>query len=268
MSVTPPTPAPPRQARTWLWVSLAVVAVLLIALGGGGFALYSKVRHKTGTTVAPTHAIGRASAPGTEPLAGPTRASSPAPTGVRCEFLPADRGAGEPRLVDPPAPVTTLAGRVNATIKTSLGSISVDLLADRAPCAVHSFVHLAQQDYYASTGCHRLTTEGLFVLQCGDPSGTGTGTPGYQYNEENLPTNVTPHYPRGTVAMANAGPGTNGAQFFIVYRDSDIPPDYTIFGAVVAGLDIVERVAAQGIDNGSTDGRPTLELQIEEVTLT
>jgi peptidyl-prolyl cis-trans isomerase B (cyclophilin B) len=254
------------RPRTWLWVSLAVVAVLLIGLGGGGFALYSKIRHKADTTVAPTHAIGRASGPAGEPMAGPTRVSSP--SGVRCEYLPADRGGGEPRLVDPPTPVTTLAGRVNVTIKTNLGDISVDLLADRAPCAVHSFVHLAQQDYYASTGCHRLTTDGLYVLQCGDPSGTGTGTPGYQYREENLPTSATPQYPRATVAIANAGPGTNGAQFFIVYRDSDIPPDYTIFGMVVAGLDIVERVAAQGVENDSTDGRPKLELEVEEVTVT
>jgi peptidyl-prolyl cis-trans isomerase B (cyclophilin B) len=254
------------RPRTWLWVSLAVVAVLLVAIGGSGFWLHSLGLHKTQTAGEPTDAIGRSGRPAGEPLAGPTRASSP--SGVRCEYLPADRGGGEPRLVDTPAPVTTLAGRVNATIKTSLGDISVDLLADRAPCAVHSFVHLAQQDYYASTGCHRLTTEGLFVLQCGDPSGTGTGTPGYQYGEENLPTSAMPHYPRGTVAMANAGPGTNGAQFFIVYRDSDIPPDYTIFGTVVAGLDVVERVAAQGVDNDSTDGRPKLELQIEEVTLT
>ena len=112
----------------------------------------------------------------------------------------------------------------------------------KAPCTVNSFASLAQQGYFDNTPCHRLTTAPeLGVLQCGDPSGTGTGGPGYRFPNE-YPTNqyrltdpalqVPVLYPRGTLAMANAGPGTNGSQFFLVYRDSMLPPTYTVFGTI------------------------------------
>ncbi|UWZ40833.1 peptidylprolyl isomerase [Dactylosporangium roseum] len=149
-------------------------------------------------------------------------------------------------------------------METNLGAIGLRLFADRAPCTVNSFVHLARDDFYTDTPCHRLTTDGLWVLQCGDPGGTGTGTPGYQFGDENLPTTLPP-YPRGTLAMANAGPGTNGSQFFIVYKDSDIPPDYTVFGEVTSGLDLLDRIAAEGTATGTADGPPKLAVQITEI---
>jgi peptidyl-prolyl cis-trans isomerase B (cyclophilin B) len=261
----PPSPSPPApRRRAWLWVALGAVALLLIGVGSGSLFLFVKARDKLGAVVRPGHSVlPRATGPNGAPLAGPSHAATW--TGVPCQYLPADRGGGEPRLVGTPAPQATRTGRINASITTNLGAMSVDLLADKAPCTVHSFAHLAQEDYYTDTPCHRLTTEGLWVLQCGDPSGTGTGTPGYQFGEENLPT-ASPSYPRGSLAMANAGPGTNGAQFFIVYRDSDIPPDYTIFGTVVAGMDLLERIAAAGTDNGSTDSHPKLDVRINEIT--
>jgi peptidyl-prolyl cis-trans isomerase B (cyclophilin B) len=259
--------------RKTLWITLTLAALVLIAAGGGILALYSAGGTRPADMAVQLSARGPApvptpTAPRTGPnggvLAGPSHA--PAPSGVSCAYTPADRGAGEPRLVDPPEPLATATGRVTANLKTGLGTISIDLFADRAPCTVHSFLHLVDQDYFTDTDCHRLTTSGLWVLQCGDPGGTGTGSPGYQYGEENLPTG-TPPYPRGTVAMANAGSGTNGAQFFLVYRDSDIPPDYSIFGTVASGLDLLDRIGAAGTDNGSADGRPKLAVHIDEVTI-
>ncbi|MFI5913889.1 peptidylprolyl isomerase [Dactylosporangium sp. NPDC051541] len=199
------------------------------------------------------------------PAAGPTGArSQPPPAGVPCAYSSADRGEGDTRLIATPAPKSTLSGRVTATIQTNLGPIGVQLYADRAPCTVNSFVHLSRDDFYSDTPCHRLTTDGLYVLQCGDPSGTGTGTPGYQFGEENLPTTLPP-YPRGTLAMANAGPGTNGSQFFVVYKDSDIPPDYTVFGTVTSGMDLLDRIAAAGTTTGQPDGPPKQAVQITEI---
>jgi peptidyl-prolyl cis-trans isomerase B (cyclophilin B) len=250
--------------RPWLWLAAAIAAAVLITGGGVAVLLYKKSRDTLDAGALPVPSPSRVNGPNGGPLEGPSH--PPSPSGVPCDYRPADRGTGEPRLVDPPAPDATLLRRVNATVKTNLGVLSIDLFGDRAPCAVHAFMDLARQDYFTNTDCHRLTTSGIFVLQCGDPGGTGTGTPGYQFDEENLPTAASPAYPRGTVALANAGPGTSGAQFFIVYRDSDIPPDYTVLGLVVSGIDIVERVAGSGTDDGSTDGRPSVEVRIDEVT--
>ena len=122
---------------------------------------------------------------------------------------------------------------------------------------MNSFKHLAEAKYFDGTSCHRLTTDNIFVLQCGDPTGTGSGGPGYQFGDENLPTEGADNYPAGTVAMANAGPGTNGSQFFLVYKDTQLPPSYTIFGTITKGLDVVQKVADAGrTTNGAGDGKP------------
>jgi peptidyl-prolyl cis-trans isomerase B (cyclophilin B) len=132
-----------------------------------------------------------------------------------------------------------------------------------APCTVQSFVTLAEAAYFDGTTCHRLTTsETLSVLQCGDPTGTGSGGPGYEFDDETTP-DLT--YPRGTVAMANAGPGTNGSQFFLVYGDSQLPPDYTVFGTVTAGLEVLDEIAAGGVAGGGTDGAPATPVSIATV---
>ena len=113
---------------------------------------------------------------------------------------------------------------------------------------------LAEQGYFDATPCHRLTTQGIFVLQCGDPTGTGTGGPGYSFDDE-LSGDET--YPAGTLAMANAGPNTNGSQFFIVYEDTQLPPAYAVFGTVdEAGIKIVQEVAEKGTDTGAPRRRP------------
>ena len=243
---------------------LGGIAVLSILCGAGMLLLYVKAGQSVDDATQrrsplPTNQASNGSLPG-----GPGSTGGPAPTGVPCAFRSATRGGGAARLVSTPAPIATLTGKVDATLETSLGTLRLRLDADRAPCTVHSFVHLVREDYYTDTPCHRLTTEGLWVLQCGDPTGTGTGSPGYQYDDENLPT-AAPPYPRGTLAMANFGPGSNGAQFFIVYRDSDIPADYTVVGTITAGMDLLDRIAAAGTTDGTSDGRPKLDVRIDEI---
>jgi len=140
----------------------------------------------------------------------------------------------------------------------------------KAPVTANSMVFLTDQKYFNDTACHRLTTAGLYVLQCGDPKGDGTGGPGYVVPDENLPTTANPDYPAGTVAMANAGPGTAASQFFIVYEDTSLPPSYTIWGTVTSGLDIVKYVGAQGVRGaaGSADGAPKQPISIITGTTT
>lgn len=149
------------------------------------------------------------------------------------------------------------------TFDTNCGPIVIKTDPD-APKTVKSMTFLAQEGYFDNTPCHRLTTMGIYVLQCGDPTGRGIGNPGYAIPNENLPPGgfQKPNYPAGTVAMANSGPDTNGSQFFIVYKDTVLPSDYTIWGKVVSGLDIVQRVADQGVSNGTGDGKPVQPVQI------
>ena len=132
---------------------------------------------------------------------------------------------------------------------------------------VASEAFLAADGFYDNTTCHRLTTSGIYVLQCGDPKGDGSGGPGYSVPDENLPADGENNYPAGTVAMANAGPGTAGSQFFIVYADTTLPGDYTVWGTVTSGLDIVQEVASGGVADGSTDGSPMQPVFIESATV-
>ncbi|MFC9363276.1 peptidylprolyl isomerase [Rhodococcus sp. NPDC057014] len=201
----------------------------------------------------------------------------PAPAGatVDCTYP-----AGRPAVKDvtpPPTSGVSTVGTVPVDLQTSAGPIGLVLDRAEAPCTVNSFTSLAQQGYFDDTPCHRLTTEvGLQVLQCGDPSGAGTGGPGYGFDTEYPETAFAPNdpalanpvvYPRGTVAMANSGqPGSNGSQFFLVYADSVLPPNYTVFGSISEeGLATVEKIAADG-DDGSMSaggGKPNTPVQIE-----
>ncbi|MGY5882084.1 peptidylprolyl isomerase [Modestobacter lacusdianchii] len=182
-----------------------------------------------------------------------------------CDFVPDTSGSDT--LTDvgtPPAEVPT-TGTTNVTMSTSAGDIGLTLDQENAPCASASMVYLAQQGFFDGTPCHRLTSGGLSVLQCGDPSGTGTGGPTYDF-----PTQVTGDetYPRGTLAMANAGQGTDASQFFLVYADSQLQPDYTVVGTIdEAGLATLDAIAAAGIEGGATDGAPATPVTIESVTV-
>ncbi|MFJ4654936.1 peptidylprolyl isomerase [Nocardia sp. NPDC088792] len=163
---------------------------------------------------------------------------------------------------EPPMTIDT-SKPYNANLGTNCGTITVALSADKAPHTVNSFVFLADQHYFDNTKCHRLTTQGIFVLQCGDPKGNGTGGPGYHIDDENL-SGAT--YPAGTVAMANAGPNTNGSQFFLVYANSQLPPNYTPFGRITTGMDVLTNIAGAGTKDGSGDGAPASDIVLTAVT--
>ncbi|MFG1795270.1 peptidylprolyl isomerase [Nocardia sp. NPDC049149] len=159
------------------------------------------------------------------------------------------------RVADPNAQYT-------ATLETNCGAVAI-ALDSKAPETVNSFVFLSEKHYFDLTKCHRVTTQGIFVLQCGDPTATGTGGPGYQIPDENL---AGATYPAGTVAMANAGPNTNGSQFFLVYKDSPLPPSYTPFGKVTAGQDVLDSIGNAGVQGGGSDGAPAADVVLNSVT--
>jgi peptidyl-prolyl cis-trans isomerase B (cyclophilin B) len=166
--------------------------------------------------------------------------------------IPADRFEGIP-VFD----AAQAAQPYDVKFITTQGIITVQMLTNRAPCTTFSFRFLASKGYFNKTHCHRLTIQGIYVLQCGDPTGTGSGGPGYAFNDENL---AGATYPAGTVAMANAGPNTNGSQFFFTWKDTTLAPDYTPFGTVISGLNVLQKIAAAGDDsqNGPGDGYPNL----------
>lgn len=176
------------------------------------------------------------------------------------EGRPAAKDVGAPAELNPPT-----SGSATATVTLNGDQVTFELDYERTPCTTNSFVSLAEQGYFDDITCHRLTTaDSLQVLQCGDPSGSGAGGPGYSFADE---LDGTETYLAGTLAMANAGPDTNGSQFFIVYADSQLPPSYTVFGQVTAGLDVVEDIAAAGIAGGGHDGAPADPVTIGEVKI-
>ncbi|MCP2258391.1 peptidyl-prolyl cis-trans isomerase B (cyclophilin B) [Streptoalloteichus tenebrarius] len=210
----------------------------------------------------------------TDMAAQPSESSTPEgkTTGGPCAYLetPGEKTGGKQvSMPDDPNP-TPNQGTTQVTLKTDQGDVPLTLDRAKAPCTTQSFVHLAKAKFFDKTSCHRLSTgEGLKVLQCGDPSGTGRGGPGYSFKDETKPDMK---YTRGTLAMANAGPNTNGSQFFMVYGDSQLPPNYTVFGTIDAtGLAVIDKIAAAGHD-GSLDpspggGKPKLPVTINEAVV-
>src|SRR2546421_12616330 len=215
-------------------------------------------------------------------LAGGTGAAAAAPpprsTHGPCRYTETpDEPAARPVPLPPDPRHTPSHGKVEVVLRTNLGAIPLTLDRAQAPCTVQSFLHLVRHRFYDVTICHRLTTyPTLKVLQCGDPTGTGEGGPGYKFKDE-LPTDLPPApndptglrriYARATVAMANAGPDTNGSQFFLVYADSVLRPHYSVFGKVDRpGLRTLDRIAAGGVDpaaeNAPLDGPPAIRTQI------
>ncbi|HTM85474.1 MAG TPA: peptidylprolyl isomerase, partial [Mycobacterium sp.] len=172
--------------------------------------------------------------------------------------------------------VPTEPAEVSVSMLTVHGPIGLMHNNAESPCTVNSFISLAAKDYFADTQCHRLTTSPMLsVLQCGDPAGDGTGGPGYEFvneypTDQYAPDDASAHrpvtYPRGTLAMANAGPGTNGSQFFLVYQDSMLPPQYTVFGKIQQdGLATLDKIAEAGVKGGGTDGPPATKVTVKSV---
>ena len=154
------------------------------------------------------------------------------------------------------------------TFETNCGNIVVTTVGAKAPITITQLSTLAKRGYFDNSLCHRLTTQGLYVLQCGDPTATGSGGPNFTYGDENLPTATANNYPAGTVAMANSGPGTNGSQFFLVFADTTLGANYTIWGTITEGLDIVKAIAKAGVKGGGADGPPRQTIAINRVTVT
>ncbi|OBI97150.1 peptidylprolyl isomerase [Mycobacterium alsense] len=260
-------------------VAVAVVAAVVIAI------VTNRHEHKA-NTAAPASSTAPSGSPESTTPPGPTPPVPPLPAfkpsadlGANCQY-PATPQEPAAKPVKPPrtGKIPTDPAQVSASMVTSQGNVGLMLANNESPCTVNSFANLIGQKYFDGTKCHRLTTSpSLGVLQCGDPKGDGTGGPGYQFANE-YPTDQYPPndpkaqqpvvYPRGTLAMANAGAGTNGSQFFMVYRDSQLPPQYTVFGTIQPdGLATLDKIAKAGVAGGGEDGPPASEVTIKSVLL-
>jgi peptidyl-prolyl cis-trans isomerase B (cyclophilin B) len=270
-----------RKNRKRAGIGLAVLCVLgliagvttILVSGGGTATAAKKPTAKVSATASPS-ASATASA-------SPAAVTEPA---QHCSYTSSSAGSVVKSSLPTASPDYKAA--YTASIKTNLGPITIDLANSKATCTVNSFVHLASDDFWNNTQCHRLsTTDGLYMLQCGDPtakasqklscssSTLGSGGPGYEFASENLPTagssgSVT--YKAGTVAMANSGGATNGSQFFLVFKDTTLGPDYTPFGTITSGLDILQNVAKAGTSctfAGAGGGVPKDKVIIDSVSI-
>jgi len=225
--------------------TLAVIAVIVIVLANQG--------NESTPTARPTQNV--PSTPSSQPTFSPSKVCKPHGTLV-----------SSPDLYKSPPTDGPVAK--NLVLNTNCGSINI-ALDSQAPNTTKIMANLAKKGYFNKTPCHRLTTKGIYVLQCGDRSGTGTGSPGFTFADENLPkvgSGSSFTYSRGTVAMANSGPNTNGSQFFIVYKASPLPPNYSIWGRITQGLDVVDKIASAGEQSGQGDGKPLADVAIETAT--
>jgi peptidyl-prolyl cis-trans isomerase B (cyclophilin B) len=253
-----------KRRRTQQIVAV-VVAVLVIVLGIVGL---SKLNGNGSST--PSAQTSNTPSASTTPSASASPSPSTTAAASGCAYSKAGTAAkdvGVPTY--DAAKAASYKKPFTLDLATDQGDITIAMDAAKAPCTTNSFKYLAGKKYFDGTSCHRLTTSNIYVLQCGDPTGSGSGGPGYQFGEENLPTNAANNYPAGTVAMANAGAGTNGSQFFLVYKDTTLPPNYTIFGQITKGLDVVTAVAAKGTDNANAqgDGHPNQKITIKAATV-
>ena len=266
-----------RQRRIFTIVGSIVAAVVVIGAIVATVVVTNKdsgTKTASAATTTPTSALpDKPAAPGQLPAF-----AAPANLGGNCQYPASPEKASKP--VNPPrtGKVPTDPAQVSASMATNQGNIGLQLDNAKSPCTVNSFASLAQQGFFNDTPCHRLTTsDGLAVLQCGDPTGQGSGGPGYQFENEYPTDQFQPDdpklgqpavYPRGTLAMANAGPGTNGSQFFLVYKDSQLPPNYTVFGTIdQTGLATLDKIAAAGTADGSQDGKPKDDVQVKSILL-
>ncbi len=268
-----------RRRRLYTIIGSVVGAIVVVAAVVGVVVFTN--RDSDSTSAAATSTPPGSSAAPTEPTpAGNGQLPAfkpPADLGKNCQY-PAAEAASKPNTPPRTGEVPTDPAQVSVSMTTNQGNIGIQLDNAKSPCTVNSFASLAQQNWFNDTTCHRLTTSpDLSVLQCGDPTAQGSGGPGYQFANE-YPTNqYQPDdpalqepvvYPRGTLAMANAGPGTNGSQFFLVYRDSKLPPNYTAFGKIDdTGLATLDKIAAAGVAGGGQDGKPALDVQVKSIGL-
>lgn len=244
---------------------VAAAAAIVVVVGGIWFATTQTGEDEQVT--ADEEATSETQAPEAEPIS--MERSEPLPDTVSCTYEDAGEAA---RNATPPEETENVpaTGTVTVELTTNQGPIGMELDRAVAPCTVNAVQHLTENGYYDDTICHRLTSGQLNVLQCGDPTGSGSGGPGFQFANE-YPTDETEDtsapviYPRGSIAMANAGPDTNGSQFFLNYEDSTLPPQYTYFGQISEeGLNTLDGIAETGVEGGAQDGAPAEEVRIED----
>ncbi|MFC9957923.1 peptidylprolyl isomerase [Streptomyces nigra] len=245
-----------RKARVRNSVIASVLAVVVI----GSVALYTTdvfkgdddTKQNAGAEVTPS-------------ASAPSKAPDP------CE-KPAEGKVKTATWKKEPELTVDKSAKYTMKLATTCGDIDIALKASAAPHTVNSFDFLAGKGYFDHSKCHRLTTNGIYVLQCGDPTGTGTGGPGYTIPDENLKDKSLKAntYPAGTVAMANTGQKhTGGSQFFLVYQDSQLPPSYTPFGTVSeSGMKVLKKIADAGESTGAGDGAPNATVVIDKATVT
>ena len=251
-----------RQARARRMKIIGTVVVVAVVAGGSGaiaFAMSGPAKKKTSA----------AASPSSTPTPAPSASVKPGECGY--QPLPAEAAQGAKDVGKPP--VKPVKGKYKMTMKTSLGTIVATVNGTKAGCTVNSFKYLASKKFFNNTKCHRLVTEGIKVLQCGDPTGTGTGGPAYGFANENVPKagkSGQATYKRGVVAMAHSSaPNSNGSQFFIVYGDSPLPADYTVFGEITKGMDVVDSVAKAGAAPADQTGNtaPKKKIEIKDLTV-
>jgi peptidyl-prolyl cis-trans isomerase B (cyclophilin B) len=242
-----------RRNRKRAGIGLAVLCVLGL-IAGVTTALVSGGGNATAASKKPTTKVSATASPSASATSSASAAAVTEPA-THCTYTSASAGSVVKSSLPSASPDYKAA--YTASINTNLGPIKIDLANSKATCTVNSFVHLASSDFWNDSQCHRLSTSGgLYMLQCGDPTAKasqklscssatiGTGGPGYEFASENL-TGAT--YPAGTVAMANTGSAdTNGSQFFLVFKQTSLPADYTPFGTITSGLGILQNVAKAG----------------------
>jgi cyclophilin family peptidyl-prolyl cis-trans isomerase len=232
--------------KRW-WGLLGLVLALVV--GGCGAAATP--------TATPTVAPAKAAAAPTAPL---RPAGTPAASTAGTPAASAAKAAAKQYTAPPPMAIDP-AKKYTAVITTTKGPITIELLANEAPTTVNNFVFLANEGFYNGTIFHRVIQG--FMIQGGDPIGTGAGGPGYRFKDEP----VTRDYKRGTVAMANAGPNTNGSQFFIMHADRPLPKQYTIFGQVTSGMETVDTIASAAMVPGGEGSKPVEPVQITSIEI-
>ncbi|MGN6336155.1 peptidylprolyl isomerase [Mycobacterium sp.] len=273
-----------KQAKTRRIVLIAAASIVAVAVIAAVVITLVNTKHDQKSNAAASTTTSAGTSPETTTPGPPNQAAALPPfkpsadVGANCQYPASPEPAA--KQVKPPrtGKVPTDPAQVSASMVTNQGHIGLMLANNESPCTVNSFASLIGQKYFDNSKCHRLTTsQGLGVLQCGDPKGDGTGGPGYQFANE-YPTDQFPPndpkaqepvlYPRGTLAMANAGPGTNGSQFFLVYKDSQLPPQYTVFGTIQPdGLATLDKIAKAGVAGGGEDGAPATEVTITSLLL-
>ncbi len=252
-----------RQAKARRMKIIGTIVVVVVLASGGSalaFAMDGSGKKKDSASA--------------NPSSTPTPAPSVSVKPGECGYQPLSGAQAQGAKDVGKPPLKPVKGTYEMAINTSLGKIVAKLDGTKAACTVNSFKYLAGKNFFDNTPCHRLVTEGIKVLQCGDPTGTGTGGPAYGFGNENVPKadkSGQADYQRGYIAMAhNSQPNSNGSQFFIVYAKSPLPADYTVFGQITQGMDIVDSVAKAGAapadQNGTT--APKKKIQIKDLTVT